>query len=167
MSNSTIRACLMAGLLLLCPAIASAKSYTIPDPNPIAVVTMPDDWETTVIPKGIEADSEDEEVYVAIEVAELKKIDKAIEETIVWLQGKGVVVDVATQQQGEVTINGIPGFQVRWSGKDDDGPANVSLTMLVLSETKGLILTYWASPEGEKDNLKALASILDSLKPVK
>ena len=167
MSHFSLRAGLLAGLLALAPALAVAKSYTIPDPNPVAVVTIPDDWETTVIPKGIEVESEDEEIYIAIEVIEVAKVEKAIEEAITWLKSKDVEVDVATQKQGEVTINGIPGFQVRWTGKDSDGPTNVSLTLLVTSESKGLMVTYWASPEGEKDNTKALQGIIESLKPVK
>ena len=167
MSSSKLRACLVAGFLAAFPALLAAKSYTIPDPNPVAVVTIPDDWDTTEIAKGIEADSEDEEVYIAIEVTEMNNVAKTIEETIVWLKNKDVVIDAATQQQSEITVNGIPGFMVKWSGKDKDGPANVSLTILVLSETKGLLLTYWASPDGEKDNLKALKGIADSIKPVK
>lgn len=167
MSLFSLRAGLLAGLIALSPALAVAKSYTIPDPNPVAVVTIPDDWETTVISKGIEVESEDEEIYIAIEVIEVAKVEKAIEEAISWLKSKDVVVDVATQKQGELTINGIPGFQVTWTGKDNDGPTNVSLTLLVTSESKGLMVTYWASPEGEKDNMKALQGIIESLKPVK
>jgi hypothetical protein len=167
MSSLTLRACLVAGLLAAFPALAAAKSYTIPDPNPVAVVTLPDDWDTKEIAKGIEADSEDEEVYIAVEVTEMSNVAKTIEESILWLKSKDVVIDPATQQQSEVNINGIPGFMVKWSGKDNDGPTNVSLTILVLSETKGLLLTYWASPDGEKDNLKALKAIAESIKPVK
>ncbi|KAF0231415.1 MAG: two component sensor [Beijerinckiaceae bacterium] len=167
MSASKLRILFLAGLVALFPAVAVAKSYTIPDPNPVAVVTIPDDWETTVIPKGIEVESEDEEIYIAIEVIEVAKVDKAIEEAINWLKSKDVVVDAATQKQADITINGIPGFEVQWTGKDADGPTNVSLTLLVTSESKGLMVTYWASPEGEKDNMKALKGIIESLKSVK
>lgn len=167
MSSLSLRACLVAGFVALIPALAAAKSYTIPDPNPIAVVTIPDDWEVTETKKGIEVDSEDEEVYVAVEVTEMNDVAKTIADTIVWLQSKKVVIDASTQQQQEININGIPGFMVKWTGKDDDGPTNVSLTILVLSESKGLLLTYWASPDGEKDNLDALKGIINSLKPVR
>ncbi len=57
----------------------------------------------------------------------------------------------------------------RWNGNgtDEDGPTHVSVTLVKVNDTKGLILTYWASPEGEKDNIKDLQSIIASLKPVK
>lgn len=167
MSASTFRACLVAGLITLFPALVAAKSYTIPDPNPAAVVTMPDDWETTVIPKGIEAESEDEEVYIAIEVTDWQDAAQSIANAIIWLKGKGVEIDKATEERKSFTHNNMEGTEVRWDGKDEDGPTKVSLTLLRISETKGLVLTYWASPDGEKANLKALMDIATSLKPVK
>ena len=163
----TFRACLFAAALAALPTLAAAKSYTIPDPGAVAVVTLPDDWETTEIAKGIESKSDDETVYVAVEVTELKDVSKTIADSIVWLKSQDVVIDQSTQKQGDITINGMTGVQVKWDGKDEDGPTHVSLTVLPVNDTKGLILTYWASPEGEKDNLKALASIIDSLKSVK
>jgi hypothetical protein len=153
--------------LLLLPGLASAKTYSIPDPNPVAVITMPDDWDSTEIAKGVESTSEDETVYVAVEVTELKDAAQAIGEAVVWLKSKGVVVDQATQEKKPFSINGLEGVQVLWTGKDEDGPTQVSLTLVQVTETKGLILTYWASPEGEKENLKDLSSIINSLKALK
>jgi hypothetical protein len=153
--------------LFLLPGLASAKTYSIPDPNPVAVITMPDDWDSTEIAKGVESTSEDETVYVAVEVTELKDAAQAIGEAVVWLKSKGVVVDQATQEKKPFSINGLEGVQVLWTGKDEDGPTQVSLTLVQVTETKGLILTYWASPEGEKENLKDLSSIINSLKALK
>ena len=167
MSFLTLRACLVAVLMTTAPAFVAARSYTIPDPGAVAIVTMPEDWETTEIAKGIESTSEDEAVYVAVEVTEMKDVSKAIADSILWLKSKDVEIDRATQKQGEITINGMTGVQVKWDGKDEDGPTQVSLTVLQVTDTKGLILTYWASPAGEKANLKNLAAIIESLKPVK
>ena len=160
------RAVLAASLFLL-PGLASAKTYSIPDPNPVAVITMPDDWESTEIEKGVESTSDDETVYVSVEVTELKDAAQAIAEAVTWLKSKGVVVDPATQEKKPFSNNGMEGVQVQWTGKDEDGPTHVSLTLLQVTETKGLVVTYWASPEGEKENLKELASIIDSLKGLK
>lgn len=157
----------IAAALFLAPAHASAKTYSIPDPNPVAVITLPDDWDSTEIDKGVESTSDDETVYVSVEVTELKDAAKAIAEAVTWLKGKGVVVDVSTQEKKPFTINDMEGVQVQWTGKDEDGPTHVSLTLLQVTETKGLVLTYWASPEGEKENLKDLASIINSLKAIK
>ena len=167
MPRLKFRACLLAGFMAALPGFAIAKSYTIPDPGAIAVVTLPDDWDTTEIAKGVESKSDDETVYVAVEVTELKDVSKAIADSIVWLKSQDVEIDRSTQKQGDITINGMTGVQVKWDGKDEDGPTHVSLTVLPVTDSKGLILTYWASPEGEKDNLKALGTIIDSLKAIK
>ena len=167
MTFSALRASLAALALLAAPTLAFAKSYTIPDPNPVAVITMPDDWETTVIAKGIESESDDEEVYVAVEVAELKDAKEALAGAVAYLLEKKVKIDESSMQQVPFSNNGLEGIEVRWNGTDEDGPTQVSVTLVKVSDTKGLVLTYWSSPEGEKDNLKDLQSIIGSLKPVK
>jgi hypothetical protein len=167
MTVQTLRAMLAAGLLFACPSLVLAKSHTIPDPNPVAVITIPDAWDATDIDKGVEALSEDEGVYVSVEVTELKDAAKAIADAVVWLKSKSVEIDQSTQVKEPFSINGLEGIQVKWNGKDEDGPAHISLTLLQVTETKGLILTYWASPESEKENLADLSSIINSLKAIK
>lgn len=167
MSTNLFRIGLLAGVLALAPGLALAKSFTIPDPNPVAVVTLPDDWENNEINKGVESTSDDEEIYLAVEVVELDNVAKAVADTIKWLKSKGVEVNQDTQKKEEITINGMSGIQVRWTGKDEDGVANIGLTVLTVTEKRGLILTYWGSPDGEKENLKELTAIAESLKPVK
>jgi hypothetical protein len=83
-------ACAVASLMAALPVASHAKTYTVPDPNPVAVVTIPDDWTATTLPKGVEALSEDEAVYVAIEVTDLQDVAKAIADAIVWLKSKDV-----------------------------------------------------------------------------
>lgn len=167
MFKTLILACLVAGPLTLLPAALQAKTYTVPDPNPIAVVTIPDDWTATVLPKGVEALSEDSEVYVAIEVTELQDVSKAIAAAIVWLKSKDVVLNEATQEKKDIEVGGMTGVQVKWEATDTDGPTQVSLTVLVASDTKGLVLTYWGTEEGAKENAVDLNSIITSLKLVK
>ena len=162
-----IPACLLAAALVASTMTAQAKTYSVPDPNPVAVVTIPDDWTATELPKGVEGLSEDETVYVAIEVLDLDDTSKVVADTIVWLKSKDVIIDAATQEKKDVEVNGLTGIQVKWEGKDEDGPTQVSLTILVLSDKKGLVLTYWASPEGAKENAVDLNTIITSLKAVK
>lgn len=162
-----VRAGALAAFLLLLPACVEAKSYTIPDAEPVAVVTIPEDWDVNEIDKGVEAQSEDEEVYIAIEVTNLVVADKAVRDTILWLKRKGVVVDQATEKKKPFSINGMDGFDVSWSGKDNDGPTLISLTLLQVNDTKGLVVTYWGSPSGTKDNAAELVDIIASLKPVR
>lgn len=167
MVTFSFRAGLLAGLLAFSPMLAQAKSYTIPDGKPAAVVTIPDDWTVEETKLGVEAESDDEEVYFAIEVTDWEDAAKSIAKAIIWLQGKGVEIDKASEERKEFTINGMEGVEVRWTGKDEDGPAKVSVSLVKVNDSRGLILTYWASPEGEKANLKDLISIAETLRPVR
>lgn len=167
MFKNLLLACVIAGLIASVPAALNAKTYTVPDPNPVAVVTIPDDWTATTLPKGVEALSEDEDVYVAIEVTDLQDVAKAIADAIIWLKSKDVVLDRATQAQQDITVNGMTGVQIKWEAKDVDGPTQVSLTVLQASDTKGLVLTYWGTEEAAKENAVDLNTIITSLKLVK
>jgi hypothetical protein len=93
-------------------------------------------------------------------------MDKAIEEAVKYLQGQGVTVDEKSMKQTEGKVNGMDGIDVSWKGKDKEGDAEISLTILAASKEKILLITYWASPEGTKKHDKALDAILHSVKPL-
>ena len=93
-------------------------------------------------------------------------MDKAIEEAVKYLQGQGVTVDDKTLKQSEGKINGMDGVDITWKGKDKEGDAIISLTILAAKKEKMLLITYWASPEGTKKHDKELGAILQSIKPL-
>ena len=53
-----------------------------------------------------------------------------------------------------------------WNGKDKEGDAIISLTILAVRKDKALLLTYWASPEGTKSHAKELGEIMSSVKGI-
>ncbi|SFJ06137.1 hypothetical protein SAMN05216304_104298 [Bosea sp. OK403] len=99
MPSAFIRTILTAACLIASPLFAEAKTYSIPDPNPVAVITLPDDWESSEIDKGVQSTSDDETVYVSVEVTELKDAAQAIADAVKWLKSKDVVIDQASQEQ--------------------------------------------------------------------
>jgi hypothetical protein len=161
------RACLLAGLLALAPAFAQAKTWTIPDPNPVAVVTIPDDWDTTKLKWGVETVSEDEDIYLAIEVVDDSSIEKDIEHAIEWLASKKVKIDATSMKQGPFKLNGMDGVTIIWQAKDEDGPTEVMLMILQTSDKKGIMITAWGSEEAQKENKEDLDAILGSIRAVK
>ena len=85
-----------------------------------------------------------------------KGMDKSIEEAINFLKEQGVTIDPKTQKQSDGKINGMEGVDITRNGKDKEGDAIVSLTILAVRKDKALIITYWASPEGTKSHAKEL-----------
>jgi len=151
-------------LALGLPSFAFAASYKLPDGDaPIATVTIPDAWSSKAIDNGVDATSDDGSVYVAIEVTNGKDLKDATAEAAKFLASNGVSIDETTAKQTEGKINGLDGVEIAWSGKDKDGPTNVSLSFIAVTSDKLLLLTYWATPDGEKKNAKELGDILSSI----
>jgi hypothetical protein len=156
---------LLFALALLTPAIA--KTFKLPDEGSFATITIPDDWKSKEIDKGVESQSADNEVYFAVEATDAKGMDKSIEEAVSYLKGQGVTVDEKSMKQTEGKINGMDGIDVTWSGTDKEGAAVISLSILAASKDKVLLITYWASPEGTKKHAKVLGEIINSVKTIK
>jgi hypothetical protein len=155
---------LLVALALVTPSFA--KTFKIPDEGSFASITIPDDWKSKEIDSGVESQSADDEVYFAVEATDAKGMEKSIEEAVQYLHEQGVTVDEKTMKQSEGKINGMEGIDVTWNGKDKEGPAIISLTILAANKDKVLLITYWASPEGTKKHAKELDTILHSIKPV-
>jgi hypothetical protein len=167
MSSFSLRICLLAGFLAITPAMAMAKSYTIPNPNPVAVITIPDDWETEETTRGLESTSEDEGVYFTVEVTDFDSVEKDMTRAIAALVAEGVVLDMATQKQTEFSVNGLKAFMTFWNAKDEDGMTQISITLVMVSDKKALLMTGWGTEEAQKENLEELTAIMNSIKTVR
>lgn len=154
---------LATGLTLAEPV--QAKNFTIGDP-PIAVVTLPDAWKPRVYDEGVEANAPDGGAYVAVEAVKIADVATATKEGIKYFQKNGVTLDQSTMKKKDTKINGYEAVDVTWSGKDKDGPTNVSLTFVVLSDTQSVLLYLWASDDDMKEAAPELMAIAASLKKV-
>jgi hypothetical protein len=159
----------LAALALVClAASANAKTFPITEDNPIATVSVPDEWGPNAYDGGVEATSPDGAVYIAVEQVAADDVKSAVEEGIKFFLKSGVVIDPATQKMQDIKINGLPAYDVAFSGKDKDGAADVSLTLVETNaKAKFLLLYYWGSPDGEKANLAGLRAISDSIQATK
>lgn len=152
--------------LLLLPAAAAAKSYTLPDTNAVAVVTLPDGWDNEETDDGVESTSPDEEVYVAVEIKAVQNVGAAIEGALKFLIDSNVKIDPATEKRREFELNGMKALDLAYSGTHEGKVNNVSVSVVIVNPQQVLILTYWASPEGEQKHAQTLAALLNSIKKV-
>jgi hypothetical protein len=156
------------GALALLPGLALAKTFPVPSDDPIATVNLPDSWSPSAYEGGVEATSDDGKIYVAIEQVAADDVKSATEEGIKFFVKQGVDIDANSMKTKEVKINNLAAFDMSFTGKDKDGPANVSLTLVKTNAAgKFLLLYYWGSPEGEKANAADLKKISDSIQATK
>ncbi len=163
-----MKALLIATLIALClPAASRAKTYMLPDDEPVALIALPDAWAADDLDDGIEAVSPDEAVYVAVEAADRYDPDGALAAARAFFDDKGIVVDRASTTPKDIEINGYAGFSLTFEGRDEDGPTHVVVSVLQVSEAGALMITYWASDDGENANPDALSALLSSIQTAK
>ncbi len=156
------------GALVLLPGLAIAKTFPVPTDDPIATVSIPESWNPEPYEGGVEATSEDGKIYVAIEQVAADDVKSATEEGIKFFVKQGVDIDANSMKTKQIKINALDAFDITFTGKDKDGPANVSLTLVATNSSgKFLLLYYWGSPEGEKANIGDLKKISDSIQATK
>lgn len=160
--TTAVAAFLFGGIV----SAASAKPFELPDSKPIVTIDLPNAWSPEEIEKGAQATSPDTSIYVAFEVQNLKNLESAITEGVKFFAESGVKIDPKSQKKTEAKINGFDVIDLGWDGVDKDGPTKVSLSIVVLSETKVGMLSYWGSPAGEKKYAAQLKAIADSIQPL-
>jgi hypothetical protein len=146
-----------------------AGDFKLPDDSPVASFTIPASWSPSEYEDGVEATSDDGSIYIAVEAADISSSDdvsSAMIESLKYLTKKGVTVNSDSVKQTNAKVNGMNVVDVSWQGKDSDGACEVSLSIVVVTAKKGLLLTYWGSPEGKKKYDKDLQAIAESIKPL-
>jgi hypothetical protein len=159
MAKSVLAAFLLATLCVS----TFAGTHKVPSDEPVATITVPDDWKTDEIDGGIEATSSDGEVYLAIEATDSDSIKESVSEAVKYLKRKGVTVTDSSMKQEDGKLGEMDVVDISWDGKDEDGPAKISLTIVAVTKTEGLLVIFWASPTGAKKHAEALTAIAKSI----
>lgn len=162
-----VKPVILAALICAVSAVASAKEFKLGDETPVAWITMPDSWEPKEIDEGVEGTSPDKETYVAAEIVKATQVEEAGNEAAKFFVKSKIKLDPASKKEKETTMSGLPSYDIAWNATDEDGPTHVSLTIVKVSDEDMLLLTYWGTEAGEKSNLKDLATIAESIKPIK
>ena len=160
----TLAAVLLAAALSL--TAAQAKTLKVPnDEFAIASIDLPDEWEQEEVTNGVAGTSDDGAVYLSVvAVGNEKGMDAEIDDTFEMLKDHKVELDQASKKENKFKINGLDAEEMLFQGKDEDGPAAVSITFVTIKD-KLVVLTYWVSTEEEKKHQGEVTKIVKSLKP--
>lgn len=141
-----------------------AAAHKVPEENPVATVDAPTGWKAESYDKGVELTSDDGEVYIAVEETSAKGVEKSMDEAMDYLKKKGVTVDPKSAKQSEGKVGGKDAVIIGWDGKDEEGPAKIQLMIVSVTNDRGVLFLYWASPEGEKKHQSEITAISASVK---
>jgi len=152
-------------LVTLSPISAHAKTVSVPDgESPIASITFPDSWEPEEIESGVAGESPDSAVYMAVvAVANAEGMDAEIEDTFAMLKEHKVELDRSTKKENKFKLNGLEAEELLFQGKDEDGPAAVSITFVTVKD-KLIVITYWVTTSEEAKHSEEVSKIVKSLK---
>lgn len=146
---------------------AFAKDLKLPNEDfAIASISVPNSWKPEAIDKGYEAQSPDSAIYLSVvAVGSEKGMNAEIEDTFKFLKEHKVKLNEDSKKEQKFTVNGFEAQELIFDGKDEDGPATISLAFVTV-KNKVLVFTYWASKEDEEKHTKEISKILNSLKAV-
>ena len=157
----------MTALFAFVPA-AQAKVFSVPAEDSLATINIPDAWEPNETDNGIEMNSPDKGIYVDVEAVKADDIKSAVAETVKLLSSQGLVIDESSQQVSDTEKNGLKMHDFLYTGKDNDGPTNFSITLIETPvPDKFVMLTFWGSDEAAKANDKSLGDIAHSVQLTK
>lgn len=154
--------------LWLAPSLASAATFPVPAENPIATVSIPDSWSANAYDGGLKAASADGKLYVAFGSVVAADVKSATKEGLKYYMRNGVEIDPASMRARDIKINNLDAFDLTFTGRDRDSPANVSMTLVKTNApARFLLLYHWGSSEGEKANGEDLKAISASIQATK
>jgi hypothetical protein len=158
---------LFAALALSFLATVSAKAadMTFPSDDPVATISVPDEWKPEETETGMQAFSPDNAISIYFDVADAKTSDKVIDDAIAFLQKNGVKITDAKPTQTDGKANGIDITAYDFDGTDADGPVSVGLAVLSPKPGKLLVVTYWGSKGDEDSHAGEVNGIIQSIKP--
>lgn len=155
-------------LLLACLSPATARQVNLPSGNPVFGLNVPAGWKTAATRRGIEVRSPDEEVFFWVEVYVPTDLDAVRGEHERYFAAQGVNVagepKVSRNETGSLKVQATA-FPATWKG------APTILRYLAidpgLPAGNQILISYWASPEGDRTHDVAFRKVLDSLGPPK
>lgn len=148
--------------LLLSPAFA--KNFAVPSKNPTVTVTLPDKWSTEEIEYGFQARPEDEAIFLSIESAASKQIEKMISDTNKWMRDNKI--KPVEPIKAEMKINGIESTVFQFRTEDENGPTTVDLILMPAGNERVMMFTVWGNDKERETHAAALDSIFGSIKSI-
>ncbi|RDJ21972.1 hypothetical protein DWF00_27000 [Bosea caraganae] len=154
----------LAGAVILPAGPSLAGPVSITEADPVATVTIPDDWTHSKITRGAEIKSPDEEVYVWFELVAPGEIEAVQKEHEAYFTKEGVTITSASDTVKQ-EVDGRAWSFTELKAKTEDGASIIRYIAINPNAASGKIvmLTYWASEDGHKEHDAAMGKIVKGI----
>ena len=161
MSNKTVVSALLLAALCAIPAVAQARTMVLGD----ITLDVPDDYKISSSKRGVLAKTPDNAVDVWVETFKGDDLDVLTQEHERYWEKNKVAQngdgERVNKKSGEISINTIDFTKATQKG---DPTVLRYLKMGPFGADKKMVLvTYWASPEGDKEYGSQIQKMIDTL----
>jgi len=158
-------------VLVVCLAFIAtpgvAKTIKVTAAHPVAIVDIPDDWKVVDTKRGFGVNSPDEEVFFWIETftPDQRASVVAEHERYFTRQGVRITGEPKVDKQGDQTVS-IQSTSLPSTWKGEPTVLRYLAIDLRLPSQTQILLSYWASPEGDREHDGAMDNIVASFTPL-
>jgi hypothetical protein len=151
----------------LFPSLAAAHTFSLPKENPTITVAIPDYLEPTDTLRGAEGGVSQERTFnVLVEPMDGADAKTAAAQCFDMLMTHGVVADPDSVKQTSRQVNGLDATD--YSFTIEQGRENAGFTLIATQAGASFMaVLHYGSNEGLKANSEGLASLIDSIQPIK
>jgi len=151
-------------LLLLLGLTASAKTYRIPENEPIVRIHLPDKWKTQEHEEYVETVSPDGNIHLLALPVEGNKVTEAASEAIRHMRRQGnMAVNANSFREEKVRVKKATVPMLSWDATDNGKPMQIRCYVFSASDGRRMIVMTWRLMEAEEKNRSELARILQSV----
>ena len=158
------RGVLALGLFAALFSAAPIPALAEPDDNPIADLSLPDDWKSERRGEYVEATSPDGQLHLIIVPAEGNKVNESIGEVLRYLRAKdGITLKAESVERKSTKIQEVEASVVSWDGRNQAGPVRISFIIVPAKNRSPMLLASWGMPQAAQKHEAALRKILVSM----
>jgi hypothetical protein len=159
---------LLLAATILCSAFttsAFAKNFAVPEKNPAATLSIPDNWTIQNIEYGYSAKPADDSLFFSVEYAGPSRIEKMLDNNTEWMKENHITPKDKPVEK-EVEIGGLSAKLLHFDATDDEGDTLVDFLFVSGGNGRLIMLTLWGSEEELKAHQADVEKIESSLKAI-
>lgn len=158
-----MRSLLIAAFLLSSSALVQAETMEVNPERPIVSANLPNAWDISRVDRGIQAISKDQDAFVWVESYLPGELDEIIAEHNAYWKEQGV--EITGHESTEHSENGKSYVITEETATEDGKPTKLMYAeySLGLGSKRNIVVTYWASPEGDKKYEHTVGDIFSSM----
>lgn len=154
----------IVGLVLAATLPVLAKTALLQSGSTTLAFQVPDSWKVSTVQRGLEIKSPDEEIFMWVEAYRRSDLDKIKAEHGKYFASQGVAMigEPKIKAEGKAKYGlAFMDIEATWKGK----PTVLRYIMVEPTDAskRSLIVSYWASPEGDKEHAAAMSKLIENL----